>query len=77
MSKNELQVLFDSMPALSYRDTVTQIEEYLTSIADGVNVVAARPEDSTQLIYPEFWKYKHSFADGLYIREMGMKKGQI
>ena len=77
MSKNELQTLFDNTPAKSYRDKITQIEEYLTSVADGVNVVVAKPEDKTRLIYPEFWKYKHSFADGIYIREMGMKKGQL
>jgi hypothetical protein len=77
MSKNELQTLFDNTPAKSYRDKITQIEEYLTSVADGVNVVVAKPEDNTRLIYPEFWKYKHSFADGIYIREMGMKKGQL
>ena len=23
------------------------------------------------------WEYKHSFADGIYIREMRMKKGQL
>jgi len=77
MSKNELQVLFDNTPAKSYKDKISQIEDYLTSIADGVNVVAAKPGDETQLIYPDFWKYKHSFGDGIYIREMGMKKGQI
>jgi hypothetical protein len=77
MSSNELQTLLDNTPAKSYRDKITQIEEYLTSVADGVNVVVAKPEDKTRLIYPEFWKYKHSFADGIYIREMGMKKGQL
>ena len=77
MSKNELQTLFDNTPAKSYKDKITQIEEYLTSIADGENIVVSKPSDDTKLVYPEFWKYKHSFADGIYIREMGMKKGQL
>ena len=77
MSKNELQTLFDNTPARSYKDKITQIEEYLTSIADGENIVVSKPGDETKLVYPEFWKYKHSFADGIYIREMGMKKGQL
>lgn len=74
MSKNELQTLFDNTPAKSYRDKITQIEEYLTSVADGVDIVVG---DGNELIYPEMWEYKHSFADGIYIREMGMKQGQL
>ena len=74
MSKNELQTLFDNTLAKSYKDKITQIEEYLTSVADGVNVVVG---DGNELIYPEMWEYKHSFADGIYIREMKMKQGQL
>ena len=74
MSKNELQTLFHNTPAKSYKDKITQIEEYLASIADGVNVVVG---NGNELIYPDMWEYKHSFADGIYIREMGMKQGQL
>ena len=74
MSKNELQTLFDNTLAKSYKDKITQIEEYLTNVADGVNVVVG---DGNELIYPEMWEYKHSFADGIYIREMKMKQGQL
>ena len=74
MSNNELQTLFDNTPAKSYKDKITQMEEYLTTMADGVNVVVG---DGNELIYPEMWGYKHSFADGIYIREMRMKQGQL
>jgi len=74
MSKNELQTLFDNTPAKSYKDKITQIEEYLTSVADGMDVVVG---GGNELIYPEMWEYKHSFADGVYIREMRMKQGQL
>ena len=74
MSKNELQTLFDNTPAKSYKDKITQIEEYLTSIEDGLNVVVG---NGNELIYPDMWGYKHSFADGIYIREMTMKQGQL
>ena len=74
MSKNELQTLFDNTPAKSYKDKITQIEEYLTSIADGVDVVVG---SGSELIYPDMWEYKHSFADGVYRREMKMKQGQL
>mgnify|MGYP003119055241 CR=1 FL=1 len=74
MSKNELQTLLDSTLAVSYKDKVTKIEEYLTSIADGKNIVVG---NGNELIYPDMWEYKHSFADGVYIREMKMKQGQL
>jgi len=74
MSKNELQSLLDNTLAKSYKDKVTQIEEYLTSIADGKNIVVG---NGNELIYPDMWEYKHSFADGIYIREMKMKQGQL
>jgi len=74
MSKNELQSIFDNTPAKSYKDKINQIEDYLASIADGENVVVG---NGNELIYPSMWKYKHSFADGIYIREMKMKQGQL
>ena len=74
MSKNELQKIFDNTPAKSYKDKVKQIEDHFASIADGVDVVVG---DGNELIYPDMWEYKHSFADGVYIREMRMKQGQL
>ena len=73
MSKNELQKIFDNTPAKSYKDKVKQLEDYFVSIADGKDIVG----NGKELVYPDMWKYKHSFADGIYIREMGMKKGQL
>ena len=74
MSKNELQKIFDNTPAKSYKDKVKQIEDYFTSVADGEDIVAG---NGNELIYPAMWEYKHSFADGIYVREMRMKKGQL
>ena len=74
MSKNELQKIFDNTPAKSYREKVKQIEDYFISIADGQNVIG----NGKEVTYGEgLWGYKHSFADGIYIREMRMKKGQL
>jgi hypothetical protein len=74
MSKNELQKIFDNTPVKSYKDKIKYIEDYLISIADGENIIGTGKE----IIYPEgLWEYKHSFAEGLYIREMRMKKGQL
>lgn len=74
MSKNELQKIFDNTPAKSYKDKVKQIEDYFVSVADGIDVVVG---NGSELIYPGMWEYKHSFADGVYIREMRMKQGQL
>ena len=74
MSKNELEKILDNTLAVSYKEKVKEIEDYLVSIADGENIIGS----GTEIIYPEgLWEYKHSFADGLYIREMRMKKGQL
>ena len=74
MSKNELQKIFDNTIQLSYKEKVKEIEDYFVSMADGENIIGTGKE----IIYTEhLWKYKHSFADGIYIREMQMKKGQL
>ena len=74
MSKNELQKIFDNTPVKSYKDKVKEIEDYFVSIADGENIIGTGKE----IIYPEgLWEYKHSFAEGLYLREMKMKKDQL
>lgn len=85
MSKNELQKLFDNTPAESYKEKIIAIENFLINVADEVNeevgvldgIVYSKPGDETRLIYPEMWEYKHSFGDGVYVREMKMKKGQL
>ena len=74
MSKNELEKILDNTLAVSYKEKVKQIEDYFVSIADGVDVVIG---NGNELIYPNMWEYKHSFADGVYIREMKMKQGQL
>ena len=74
MSKNELERILKNTPAKSYKDKVGQIEDYLVGIADGKDIVAG---DGSELIYPNMWKYKHSFANGIYIRQMDMKQGQL
>ena len=74
MSNNELQKILDNTPAKSYKDKVKQIEDYFVSIADGEDVVVG---NGNELVYPDMWEYKHSFANGVYIREMKMKQGQL
>ena len=74
MSKNELKKILDNTVAISYKDKVQEIEDYLVSISDSKDIVVG---NGSELIYPDMWEYKHSFADGVYIREMRMKQGQL
>ena len=74
MSKNELQKIFNNIPVKSYKDKIKQVEDYLINIADGENVIG----NGKEVIYAEnLWEYKHVFTDGVYIREMNMKAGQL
>ena len=74
MSKNELEKIFDNTIQISYKEKVKEIEDHFISIADGENIIG----NGKEIIYPEgLWEYKHSFAEGLYLREMRMKKGQL
>ena len=70
---NELQKILDGVPAKSWKEKIQLIEDSIVAFADGENIVG----DGNSIVYPDFWKYKHSFADGVYIREMQMKKGQL
>ena len=74
MSKNKLQKMFDNTIELSYKEKVKELENYFVERDDGENIIGTGKE----IIYPEhLWEYKHSFGDGVYIREMRMKKGQL
>jgi len=71
---NELEKIMEGTIAINYKEKVQEIENYLISIADGENIIG----NGNEIIYPEkLWEYKHSFAEGLYIREMKMQKGQL
>ena len=39
MSKNELEKILDNTVALSYKEKVKEIEDYLVSVADGENII--------------------------------------
>tara|TARA_R110002020_G_scaffold97584_2_gene232616 strand:+ start:847 stop:1362 length:516 start_codon:yes stop_codon:yes gene_type:complete len=72
MSKNELEKIFDNLPALSYKEKLKLVENYLVNLSiDDDNIFY----DGKKTVMPEIFKYKHSFAEGVYIREMNMPKG--
>ena len=50
---------------LQKRDTIIELQEHLMEFVDGENVVKGDSE-----VFP----LKHTFTDGIYIRQMSMKK---
>ena len=75
MLKNELQVLFENTPSVSYNEKVKSVEDFIISLKGGVEGISGGVPE--KVAYPSFFKYKHSFAEGLYIREMIMEKGSM
>ena len=61
MSKNEL--------SLNTREKILKFQEALIEQADEVNIVTH--QDS------EHFPLKHTFADGVYVRQMSMKTGSV
>ena len=66
MSKNEV--------SKNSREKILKLEESLLCIADGVNVEG----DGKQVVTDsKIAPIKHSFADGVYIRQMDMQKDSV
>ena len=74
MPKNELEKIFDNLPTLSYKEKLKSVENYLISLSvDDENIFY----DGKRTVYPDFCKYKHTFAESVYVREMFMPKGTV
>lgn len=73
MSKQELEVqkILNGDISIPYKDRIKKIEDYIFSIADGEVACG----NGKEIIYPSVVQYKHSFADGVYVREMKIEKG--
>ena len=55
------------------KQELIDIEKTLISLADGKNIIA----NSGNIVYHEKYKYKHTFADSVYIREMTIEQGEV
>ena len=52
------------------KQELIDLEKTLISLADGENIIA----DNGNIVYHDKFKYKHTFADSVYVREMTMFK---
>ena len=73
MSDKELEIskILQGDVSIPYKDRIQKIEDYIISISDDENAFGT----GNEIIKPKFFKYKHSFADGIYIREMKIDQG--
>ena len=55
----------------SRRQQIQRLQDQLVLKADGKHIVG----DGKSITYTDMFPLKHSFADGIYIREMKMEKG--
>jgi len=55
------------------KQELIDIEKTLISLADGENIIA----NGGNIVYHEKYKYKHTFADSIYIREMTIEQGEV
>ena len=76
MADNKLQNKANNEVAKDFRSRVTSFEQNLRSIADGV-VTVAGTEDKPIVRDSDVIPIHHHFMDGVYLRGMSMKKGQI
>jgi len=74
MSDNELQENTKSEISVDFRSKVISLENTLKEIANGVDIVAGA-ENKPIVRDSDVIPIKHHFMDGVYIREMHMKKG--
>jgi len=69
MSKNELSKAESGEVALSTREQIQGLQSFLIDNADEVNIVTHQ----NSKIFP----LEHTFADGIYIRQMSMDKDSL
>ena len=58
---------------LSKREEIQALQDTLISKADGKNIEG----DGNHIVHSDNFPLKHTFADGIYVRQMDMKQGSI
>ena len=55
------------------KQELIDMEKTLISLADGKNIIA----DNGSIVYHDKFKYKHTFANGVYVRQMTIEEGDV
>ena len=73
MADSSLCVRSNTGLVKDFRSEVTALENTLKSMADGVNIIAGT-EENPIITDSELIPIRHFFMDGVYVREMTMRK---
>tara|TARA_R100000808_G_C2154327_1_gene165229 strand:- start:3814 stop:4278 length:465 start_codon:yes stop_codon:yes gene_type:complete len=63
----------DKNITLSKRKEIQELQDLLIENADGVNIEG----DGKSIVHSSNFPLKHTFADGIYVRQMDMKAGSM
>jgi len=66
MNNNKLKTIDSKEVSISKRESILKLQDHLVGIADEINIVTHQNSD----LFP----LKHTFADGIYVRQMSMCK---
>ena len=55
------------------KQELIDMEKTLISLANDKNIIA----DNGNIVYHDKFKYKHTFADGIYVRQMTIAKDEM
>tara|TARA_R110002020_G_C15776418_1_gene728709 strand:+ start:62 stop:532 length:471 start_codon:yes stop_codon:yes gene_type:complete len=55
------------------KQQLIDVEQHLISLADGENIIA----DNGNIVYHDKFKYKHTFADSIYVRQMTIARDEV
>ena len=69
MSNQEIDKVDQQEVSLNSREKILELQQYLVDKADGENIVTT--QDS------HLFPLKHTFADGIYVRQMSMGVGTL
>tara|TARA_R110002012_G_scaffold101789_4_gene241191 strand:- start:3165 stop:3644 length:480 start_codon:yes stop_codon:yes gene_type:complete len=69
MSNKEIEKVDQHEVSLNSREKILELQQYLVDKADGENIVTT--QDS------HLFPLKHTFADGIYVRQMSMGVGTL
>jgi|TARA_R110000787_G_scaffold163290_1_gene276512 quercetin dioxygenase-like cupin family protein len=69
MSKKEIEKINTNEVSINSREKILQLQNFLVSNADEVNIVTHQDSKPFPL--------KHTFADGIYVRQMSMNAGSV
>jgi len=69
MSNKEIEKINTSEVSINSREKILQLQNFLVNNADEVNIITHQDSEPFPL--------KHTFADGIYVRQMNMDAGSI